>query len=226
LVIEDEPSLVMTLRDRLESEGFEVSTQSDGLAGLEAARNGAWEVLLLDISLPGMGGLDILKTLRDEGFGAPVLLLTARSQTVDKVVGLATGADDYLTKPFEMAELVARIDALLRRARSNTVAPPTASGQLAFGQISIDLDGVEVRRNDQPVELSQLEFKLLVHLVQRPGKVLSRDQLLSEVWGYDASVYSRTVDVHIASLRQKIEDIPSKPRHIVTVHGRGYKFVA
>ena len=221
LVVEDEPSLVMTLRDRLEAEDYEVTTTTDGRAGLEAIRAGRFDLVLLDVALPEIGGLDVLQTIREEEIDVPVLLLTARSQTADKVFGLKLGADDYLTKPFEMTELLARIEALLRRSRGGR---PQAS-QLAFGDVTVDLDGVEVRRSGEPVELSQLEFKLLVHLLERPGKVLSRDQLLRGVGGYDASVYSRTVDVHVASLRQKVEPKPAKPRYIVTVHGHGYKYV-
>lgn len=222
LLVEDEPSLVLTLEDRLKSEGYEVASATDGEEGLARASDEAFDLLILDINLPKKNGLDVCRDLRQRGVSTPILMLTARGDVVDKVVGLKLGADDYLAKPFEMMELLARIESLLRRS-------PVLAGQstdtFIFGDVRVDFDAAEVTRGGRAVELSALELRLLEHLVRHPGKVLSRDHLLDEVWGYDATPYTRTVDVHIASLRQKIEEHPSKPRHVVTVHGRGYKFV-
>ncbi len=222
LLVEDEPSLVLTLSDRLISEGFEVETAGDGETGLERALMGSFDLIILDVMLPRKNGFDVCRDLRQKGLGIPILMLTARGQVVDKVVGLKLGADDYLTKPFEMMELSARIESLLRRARA-PIAP--AAGSYSFGVVRADFQRSEVWRDNQEVELSALEFKLLHHFIEHRGEVLSRDHLLDEVWGYDATPYTRTVDVHVASLRQKLEPIPGKPQFILTVHGRGYKFV-
>ncbi len=222
LLVEDEPSLVLTLSDRLISEGFEVETAGDGETGLERALEGPFDLIILDVMLPRKNGFDVCRDIRQKGLGIPILMLTARGQVVDKVVGLKLGADDYLTKPFDMMELSARIESLLRRARA-PIAP--AAGSYTFGIVRADFQRSEVWRDDQEVELSALEFKLLHHFVEHRGEVLSRDHLLDEVWGYDATPYTRTVDVHVASLRQKLEPIPGKPQFILTVHGRGYKFV-
>lgn len=230
LLVEDEPSLVLTLEDRLRAEGYAVESVGDGLAGLERAASGEHDLVILDLNLPGKNGLDVCRDLRQRGVSTPVLMLTARSEVVDKVVGLKLGADDYLTKPFDAMELMARIEALLRRSPglSGALGLPGAPGtgrRVVFGDISVDFEGAEVRKAGQPVELSALEMRLLEYFVAHPGKVLGRDQLLDEVWGYEATPVTRTVDVHVSSLRQKLEDVPSKPRHWLTVHGRGYKFV-
>jgi DNA-binding response OmpR family regulator len=222
LIAEDEPSLITTLTDRLEAEGFEVQTATDGEKALERALSGDFALVLLDVAMPKKNGLDVCRDLRQAGVSTPVLMLTARSQTVDKVVGLKLGADDYLTKPFEMIELLARIEALLRRGPQTRATP----GVTVFDDVHIDFRAAEVSRDGRPVELSALEFKLLRYLVEHPREVLSRDRLLDEVWGYESNVQSRTVDVHIAQLRQKIEANPSKPARIVTVHGLGYKFLS
>ncbi|MEM7350722.1 MAG: response regulator transcription factor [Acidobacteriota bacterium] len=222
LLVEDEPSLVLTLTDRLLSEGYAVETAGDGETGLARAVEGSFDLLILDIMLPRKNGLDVCRDVRQKGLQMPILMLTAKGQVVDKVVGLKLGADDYLTKPFDMMELMARIESLLRRAHT-PIAP--AAGAFAFGDVRIDFRSAEVRRDGQPVELSALEFKLLSHFVEHRGELLSRDRLLDEVWGYEATPYTRTVDVHVASLRQKLEVRPSKPQFIVTVHGQGYKFV-
>lgn len=222
LLVEDEPSLVLTLSDRLISEGFAVETATDGQTGLERALEGSFDLIILDVMMPRKNGFDVCRDIRQRGLGMPILMLTARGQVVDKVVGLKLGADDYLTKPFEMMELSARIESLLRRARA-PIAP--AAGSYAFGVVRADFRRSEVWRDDQEIELSALEFKLLRHFIEHRGEVLSRDHLLDEVWGYDATPYTRTVDVHVASLRQKLEPIPGKPQFILTVHGRGYKFV-
>ena len=222
LLIEDEPGLVLTLTDRLTTEGFEVESARDGLAGLELARGRHFDVILLDLMLPGMNGFDICRSLRESGQQTPILMLTARGMLADKVVGLKLGADDYLTKPFEMMELLARIEALLRRA---PMPPGGPRDTVVFGAVRVDFRSAEVERDGRPVELSAKEFALLRCFVENRGVVLSRDDLLNRVWGYDAMPCTRTVDVHVAGLRQKLEANPRRPRFIVTVHGMGYKFL-
>ena len=219
LVIEDEAALRLALSDRLRSEGYEVETAADGEQGWERARQGGFDLILLDVMLPGRSGFDLCRDLRREGVATPILMLTARGEVLDRVLGLKLGADDYLVKPFETAELLARIEALLRRAQ-----PDTEGGAFAFGDVRVDFKRVEVTRAGEPVELSALEFRLLRYFVEHRGEVLSRDRLLDEVWGYSAEVYSRTVDQHVATLRRKIESDPRRPRHVVTVHGLGYRF--
>ncbi len=222
LLVEDEPSLVLTLSDRLISEGFEVEAATDGETGLERALEGCFDLIILDVMLPRKNGFDVCRDIRRQGLEMPILMLTAKGQVVDKVIGLKLGADDYLTKPFDMMELSARIESLLRRART-PIAP--AAGSYAFGTVRADFRRSEVRRDGREVELSALEIKLLRHFIEHRGIVLSRDHLLDEVWGYDATPYTRTVDVHVAALRQKLEPTPGKPQFILTVHGQGYKFV-
>ena len=221
LLVEDEPSLVVTLTDRLESEGYRVETSGDGDEALARAAAGAFDLVILDVMLPGRNGFDVCRDLRQRGLQVPVLMLTARAQVVDRVVGLKLGADDYLTKPFEMLELLARVEALLRRART-PIAPSV--GAYAFGDVQVDFRRAEVSRGGQALALSALEYKLLRYFVENRGQVLSREELLDRVWGYDAAAQTRTVDVHVASLRQKVEPNPSRPQHIVTVHRLGYKF--
>ncbi|HET9362976.1 MAG TPA: response regulator transcription factor [Vicinamibacterales bacterium] len=223
LLVEDEPGLVMTLTDRLVAEGYVVESEGDAVAGLAKATTGTFDIVLLDVMLPGGSGFDVCRTLRQRGIQTPILMLTARGQVVDRVVGLKLGADDYLVKPFEMAELLARIEALLRRGAA--ASSTTVGDTYRFGDISIDLRKAEVTRAGQPIELSAREFKLLRYFVEHRGAALSRDELLNEVWGYNAMPSTRTVDVHVAWLRQKIEDNPRHPQYIHTVHGLGYKFV-
>lgn len=220
LIVEDEPGVVLTLTDRLEAEGFTVSSESDGDKGLERALAEPYDLLLLDITLPNRNGLDICRKLRSAGNSVPVLMLTARAQVVDKVVGLQIGADDYLTKPFDMMELLARVEALLRRSpkRDQPVE------RFEFGTVRIDFRSGEVARDGKPVELSAREFQLLRFLVEHRGKILSRDQLLREVWGYQALPLTRTVDVHMAWLRQKLEPNARQPQYFLTLRGLGYKF--
>ncbi|MEM1204074.1 MAG: response regulator transcription factor [Acidobacteriota bacterium] len=222
LVIEDEPSLVMTLEDRLRAEGYGVDVAEDGVSGLERATEGDYDLLLLDVNLPRKNGFDVCRDLRQRGVDTPILMLTARGDVVDRVVGLKLGADDYLAKPFDMMELLARVEALLRRRPSLGGA---GVSRATFGEVRVDFDAAEVLRDGRPVELSALELRLLAYFLEHRGRVLSRDELLDEVWGYDATPQTRTVDVHVASLRQKLEEHAGKPRHILTVHGRGYKFV-
>jgi two-component system alkaline phosphatase synthesis response regulator PhoP len=219
-VVEDEPGLVLTLSDRLRSEGHEVEVRTDGDSAFEAARATPFDLIMLDLALPKRSGLDVCRDLRREGVDTPILMLTARADLTDKVVGLKLGADDYLTKPFEMIELLARVEALLRRSGRALAGP----GAYAFGDVRVDFRRAEVSHRGDPVTLSALEYKLLAYLIERRGAVLSRDELLDRVWGYDATPTTRTVDVHVASLRQKIEANPAKPRWIVTVHGLGYRF--
>ncbi len=222
LVIEDEAGLRLTLGDRLASEGYAVDTAVDGQSGLERASAGAHDVIVLDVMLPKVNGFDVCRELRRRGVDTPILMLTARGQVVDKVVGLKLGADDYLTKPFDAIELVARLEALRRRRPS---APRPGSDAYRFGDIVVDFRKAEVTRGGAAIDLSAREFKLLRHFVDHRGETLSRDQLLSEVWGYDEMPLTRTVDVHVAGLRQKIEARPKAPEFIVTVHGLGYKFL-
>lgn len=223
LLVEDEQGLIVTLTDRLESEGFEVVSASDGQAGFDLACEGGHDMIILDVMLPKKNGYDIARDLRQRGVTTPILMLTAKGETIDKVLGLKLGADDYLTKPFEVMELLARVEALLRR--SPLQAEPKANGAFRFGEIGVDFKRAEVTRGDEPVELSAMEFKLLQFLIENRGQVHSRDDLLDAVWGYDAMPTTRTVDVHVAWLRQKLEENPRHPRYIQTVHGMGYKLV-
>lgn len=220
LVVEDEQDLRMTLSDRLESEGFAVDCAGDGVEGYQKATNGAFDLIILDVMLPRRNGFDVCRDLRQSGLSTPVLMLTARGQTVDKVLGLKIGADDYVTKPFEMLELMARVEALLRRAP----AKPGGREIYQFGSIRIDLRGTEVTRDGTSISLSAREFQLLKYFVEHPGKTISRDELLRDVWGYSTETFTRTVDVHIASLRQKLEKDSKQPHLILTVQGLGYKF--
>ncbi len=219
LLVEDEPGLRMTIGDRLRKEGYGVETSADGQDGYDQASRGAFDLIILDLMLPRKSGLDVCRDLRQDGLATPILMLTARNQTVDKVLGLKLGADDYLTKPFEMLELIARVEALLRRAAGSR--SPAAS--CSFGNVRVDLRRTEVLRDGSPVALSAKEFQLLSYFIKHRGETLSREQLLQEVWGYTSTPYTRTVDVHVAWLRQKLDD-PKQPRWIVTVHGLGYKF--
>ncbi len=222
LLVEDEPGLVMTLSDRLESEGYKVEASRDGEAGLERASNDAFDLIILDVMLPLKNGFDVCRDLRQRKVNSPILMLTARGQIVDKVVGLKLGADDYLTKPFEMMELLARVEALIRRAP----VTPSANGETyQFGPIKVDFRRAEVEREGKRIELSAKEFQLLRYFIEHREATLSRDELLNEVWGYDAMPSTRTVDVHVAWLRQKLEPNSRHPQYILTIHGLGYKFI-
>ncbi len=220
LVVEDESSLAVTLSDRLTSEGYEVELAGDGDAGYAAALEGSFDLILLDLNLPKRSGFDVCRDLRKRGYAQPVLMLTARAQVVDKVVGLKLGGDDYLTKPFEMAELLARVEALLRR----TAPANGEAGSFVFGDVRVDFRRAEVTKAGGLVELAPLELKLLRYFIEHRGGVIARSELLEKVWGYDNLPYTRTVDVHVASLRQKLERDPSHPEHILTVRGLGYRF--
>lgn len=220
LIVEDEPGLVLTLTDRLKSEGYEVGSAADGPAGLERATREPWDVILLDVMLPGASGFDVCRDLRQRGITTPVIMLTARGQVVDKVLGLKLGADDYLTKPFDMLELTARIEVQLRRA-----AGPGGQSTARFGNVIVDFRKATVTRDGEVIDLSAREFLLLKYFLEHREAALTRDELLNEVWGYHSTPTTRTVDVHVAWLRQKIEPNPRHPQYILTVHGLGYKFV-
>jgi two-component system alkaline phosphatase synthesis response regulator PhoP len=224
LLCEDEAGLVLTLRDRLESEGFTVEVARDGETGLERATSESFDLIILDVMMPRKSGFDVCRDLRRRDILTPIIMLTARGQVVDKVVGLKLGADDYVTKPFETAELLARIEALLRR--SGTASPPAASADsYQFGPVRMNFRSAEVHRDGKQIELSAREFSLLRYFIEHRGSALSREELLNEVWGYNSTPSTRTVDVHVAWLRQKLEPNPRHPQFILTVHGRGYKFV-
>jgi two-component system alkaline phosphatase synthesis response regulator PhoP len=222
LIVEDEAGLRLTLSDRLASEGYAVETASDGEVGLAHAASGAFDVIVLDVMLPRLNGFEVCREVRQRGVTTPILMLTARGQVVDKVVGLKLGADDYLTKPFEAIELMARLEALMRR-RSSGARP--GGDAYRFGEVVVDFRRMEVMRGGRAVDLSAREFKLLRHFIEHRGATLSREELLAEVWGYDDMPLTRTVDVHVAGLRQRIEANPKSPEYIVTVHGLGYKFL-
>jgi two-component system, OmpR family, alkaline phosphatase synthesis response regulator PhoP len=223
LLVEDEPGLVLTLTDRLKSDGYEVGTASDGHAGLERATRERWDVILLDVMLPGASGFDVCRDLRQRGVTTPVIMLTARGQVVDKVLGLRLGADDYVTKPFDMLELSARMEVQMRRRAA--ASSPGAATQYSFGEIGVDFRKAEVRRSGQVIDLSAREFLLLKYFIEHREATLTRDELLNEVWGYHSMPSTRTVDVHVAWLRQKIEPNPRHPQYVLTIHGMGYKFV-
>jgi DNA-binding response OmpR family regulator len=222
LVIEDNRNLATGLRNNLEIEGYEVDVAADGQGGLALARSGAPDLIVLDLMLPGMDGYRVLKTLREEGIDTPVLILSARGEETDKVLGFHLGADDYVAKPFGLLELLARVDALLRRAASAGSRAKLAS-PVAFGDVHVDPGTHTVRRAGAPVALRPKEYDLLVALLQRKGQVASRAELLEEVWGYSGEVYSRTVDTHVAELRRKLEENAAEPRHILTVRKSGYR---
>lgn len=219
LLVEDEPGLVLALRDRLRNEGYEVETAQDGQEGHDRAAASPFDLIILDIMLPRKSGFDVCRDLRQRGVTTPVLMLTARGQTIDKVLGLKIGADDYMTKPFEMMELLARVEALMRRA---TTAHSASMHE--FDGVRVDFVRTEVTRDGKPVQLSAKEFQLLRYFLEHRGATLSREQLLSEVWGYGSAPSTRTVDVHVAWLRQKLEPDPKQPQFILTVHGLGYRF--
>jgi two-component system, OmpR family, alkaline phosphatase synthesis response regulator PhoP len=222
LVVEDEPGLRLALTDRLAAEGYAVESAGDGESGLARATAERFDLILLDVMLPKKSGFDVCRDLRQAGNDTPVLMLTARTQVADRVVGLKLGADDYVVKPFEVAELLARIEARLRRPGARGATLPD---RYRFGEVEIDFRRATVTRSGQPVELSAKEYQLLRYFIEHRDEVLSRNTLLDEVWGYDAMPTTRTVDVHVAWLRRKVEPTPRHPQFILTLHGLGYKFV-
>ena len=221
LIVEDEPGMVAGLRDNFEFEGYQVLSAMDGVSGLERALADSPDLVILDVMMPRMSGLDVCKQLKSKRPAIPIIMLTARGQEVDKVVGLELGADDYVTKPFSIRELLARVKAVLRRAGSL----PKDKERYAFGDVEVNLRSCQVSRKGRAVEFSSKEFDLLKYFLAHPGEPLSRDRLLEEVWGYDKFPTTRTVDAHLVRLRQKLEAKPEDPRFFLTVHGTGYKFV-
>jgi DNA-binding response OmpR family regulator len=221
LIVEDEPNMVAGLRDNFEFEGYDVITAPDGVAGLERALTEDPDLVILDVMMPRMSGLDVCKQLKAKRPSVPIIMLTARGQEVDKVVGLELGADDYVTKPFSIRELLARVKAVLRRSTT----APREQEKYSFGEVEVDLKSCQVSRLGKELEFSSKEFELLKYFLCHPGEALSRDRLLEDVWGYDRFPTTRTVDAHIVRLRQKVEPRPEEPRFILTVHGTGYKFV-
>jgi len=221
LLVEDEPGLVLTLSDLLGAEGYEINTAGDGGTALSKARASRFDLIILDVMLPGKSGFDVCRELRADGVDSAILMLTARTQVMDRVFGLKLGADDYLTKPFDPSELVARVEALLRRVQKENLLPVA---HFQFGNVEVNFERAEVWKCGERIQLSGKELQLLQYFVNNRGKVLARDELLKHVWQYQESVTSRTVDVHIAWLRQKLEDNPQLPRHLHTVRGVGYRF--
>ena len=221
LVVEDDDSIRFLLRQNLEFEGYEVVEASEGQDGLEKASAVNPDLLVLDLMLPGMSGMEITKRLRNTGNDVPILMLTARGQQMDKVLGLKAGADDYLTKPFDILELTARIEALLRRTGKSDVSQEI----YRLGELRIDFQGGIIEKGDEVMHLKKIERQLLQYLVYHEGKALTREQIMEDVWGHDYLLSNRTIDTHVTHLRKKIEENPSKPKHILTVHRVGYRFV-
>jgi two-component system alkaline phosphatase synthesis response regulator PhoP len=221
LIVEDDPAMSVALRDGFEYEGYAVTVAKDGAAGLSLATDKALDIVILDVMLPKMSGLDVCKQLRNEGHDIPIILLTARGQEIDKVLGLKLGADDYVTKPFSFMELAARVEAVLRRATRRVEKVEIYE----IGDLTLDFKKCEATKGELTLDLSPREFKLMKYFIEHRGEVVTRDQLLDAVWGYDSFPLTRTVDTHIAKLRQKIEDDAGNPRYILTVHRAGYKFV-
>jgi DNA-binding response OmpR family regulator len=221
LVVEDEPNMVAGLRDNFEFEGYQVITAVDGVEGLRRALEESPDLVVLDVMMPRMSGLEVCRQLRAQRPAIPIIMLTARGQEVDKVVGLELGADDYVTKPFSIRELLARVKAILRR----TADTPKQQEQHSFGDVEVDLRRRRVVRSGKALDISSMEFELLKYFVCHSGETLSRDRLLEEVWGYDNYPSTRTVDTHLVRLRQKLEPDPEQPQFFLTVHGTGYRFV-
>jgi len=223
LLIEDEPGLVLTVSDLLSTEGYDVESAADGETGLNKALIGKYDLLILDIMLPRKTGFDVCRELRQKGIDTAILVLTAKTQVVDRVVGLKLGADDYLTKPFDPAELLARVEALLRRVQKENRIPVQS---FTFGDVEIDFERAVLLKAGHAVTLASKEMQLLRYLVDNRGRVVPREELLQNVWEYSSDVSSRTIDVHVAWLRQKLEDNPQNPKHIHTIRGKGYRFSA
>ena len=222
LIIEDEPSMQTGLRDNLELEGYTVTIEGDGREGLETLLKDPFDLVILDVMLPSMSGFDVLKRARARGIATPVMMLTARGEEIDKVLGLELGADDYITKPFSLRELLARVKAVLRRGQG---AIPSETGPVEIGMLTVDFSGYTAHRGEMPVEMTPKECEVLKHLWEHRNQTVSRDQLLTDVWGYDDTLSTRTVDNFILRLRQKVEPDPAHPRYILTIHGAGYKLI-
>jgi DNA-binding response OmpR family regulator len=221
LVVEDEPAMVAGLRDNFEFEGYEVITAQDGIEGLERALEESPDLVVLDVMMPRMSGLEVCKQLRAKRASLPIIMLTARGQEIDKVVGLELGADDYVTKPFSIRELLARVKSVLRR----TAVLPKDKEQHSFSDVEVDLRRCRVVRSGKALDISSKEFDFLKYFICHPGETLSRDRLLEDVWGYENYPTTRTVDTHLVRLRQKLEPDPEQPQYFLTVHGTGYRFV-
>jgi DNA-binding response OmpR family regulator len=221
LVVEDEPNMVAGLRDNFEFEGYQVITARDGVEGLQRALDESPDLVVLDVMMPRMSGLEVCKQLRAKRGSIPIIMLTARGQEVDKVVGLELGADDYVTKPFSIRELLARVKAVLRR----TAVVPKDQDRRSFGEVDVDLRKCRVLKSGKVIDISSKEFELLKYFIVHSGETLSRDQLLEDVWGYDNYPTTRTVDTHLVRLRHKLEPNPDQPQYFLTVHGTGYRFV-
>lgn len=221
LIIEDDPATITGLEESLKEEYFDVTTSLSGKMGYEKAVEGIYDLIILDLMLPEKNGIDICKDLRKAGVSTPIIMLTGKKEEVDKIIGLEIGADDYVTKPFSVRELVARVKALLRRPQSIKADIDDYS----FSDVYLNFKKQEAKKGNKPIELSAMEFKVMKYLVQREGEVIERNELLNEVWGYENYPSTRTVDNFILNLRKKIEDDPSNPKHLLTIHGAGYKFV-
>jgi len=220
LIVEDDPAMSVALRDGFEFEKYSVEMAADGEEGLRLATRGDHDLIILDVMLPKKSGLDVCKELRRNGSQTPIIMLTARGQEIDKIVGLKLGADDYVTKPFSFMELLARVEAVLRRTSRTT-----AGDEYAFGDVTLDFRTYQATKAALPIELTPREFRILRFFIDHVDEVVTRESLLNHVWGYDSSAFTRTVDTHMARLRQKIENVPGEPRHLITVHRVGYKFV-
>ncbi len=221
LIIEDNPATVAGLEETLKEEHFEVASSLTGELGYEKAKDGKYDLIILDLKLPDMSGIDICKNLRKEGLNTPILMLTAKKEEIDEVLGLEVGADDFVTKPFKIKVLIARIRALLTR-------PPKKENEIeeySFGNVYINFKNQEATKDGEAVDLTAMEFEVMKYFIQREGEVIDRDTLLDDVWGYENFPSTRTVDNFILSLRKKIEDDHKNPKHILTKHGAGYKFV-
>jgi two-component system, OmpR family, alkaline phosphatase synthesis response regulator PhoP len=223
LLVEDEPGLLVTVSDLLASQGYDVDTAADGETGLRKALDGSFDVVILDVMLPRKSGFEVCREMRQRGIDTAVLMLTAKTQVVDRVSGLKLGADDYVTKPFEPAELLARVEALLRRVQKDTRIPLTT---FQFGDVDVDFERARLLKSGQPISMAGKELQLLQYLIHHRGRVVPREEILQNVWEYSSDVSSRTVDVHVSWLRQKLESNPQQPRHIHTIRGKGYRFSA
>ena len=220
LIVEDDQAMAVALSDGFQYEGYQVTVARDGASGLTLASEKDFDIVILDVMLPKMSGFDVCKELRKAGNRIPIIMLTARGQEIDKVLGLKIGADDYITKPFSFLELAARVEAVLRR----TSPRDEAGGVVRFGDVTLDFKKGVATKGESQLDMSPREFRIMKYFIEHRSEIVTRDQLLDNVWGYDSFPLTRTVDTHIAKLRQKIEDIPGDPRYIVTVHRAGYKF--
>lgn len=223
LVVEDDPEMVRGLKDNLEFEHYEVDVARDGEAGLKKISGGSYDLIVLDIMLPKLSGLDVCKRAREQGITTPIIMLTARSEEIDKVLGLELGADDYVTKPFGVRELLARVKAILRRSESLAAAP---AERMTLGTLEMDFAAYTAVRKGEPLALTPKEIEIIKYLWHHRNKTVTREELLTQVWGYDESISSRTVDNFILKVRQKIEEDPANPKYIITIHGIGYKLIA